>query len=304
MQPNYLNLMKERKAVNAQTIEAYWLQQKNISLTVLRLDEWHPVVSGNKWFKLQYYLQDAIDKGFDTIATFGGAYSNHIVATAFAGNEMNLKCIGIIRGEESQNLSHTLLQAKEYGMQLQFLSREEYKNKEAIKETFSNVYWINEGGYGKLGAKGMEEIKPYIPDFKTYTHLICAVGTGTTLAGLVKMALPNQAVIGISILKNNFSIEKEVADLLSFEDKQKHYTIQHDYHFGGYAKYKPALIDFINETWQQHHLPLDFVYTAKAFFGLQDMIMNKQTIAAGSRVLFIHTGGLQGNLSLKNVLSF
>ena len=137
-----------------QTVEAEWLQQQDVQLQVLRLDEWHPVVSGNKWFKLRYYLEEAMAKGYGTVATFGGAYSNHIVATAFACKEARLKSIGVIRGEEPSTLSHTLQQASALGMQLLFISREAYKNREAAKAKFTDAYWINEGGYGSLGAEG------------------------------------------------------------------------------------------------------------------------------------------------------
>ena len=289
--------MNEKKRIGIEEISSDWLLQK-ITLDVLRLDEWHPVVSGNKWFKLHYYLHDAIEKKHTTIATFGGAYSNHIVATAFACREMNLNSIGIIRGEEPKSLSHTLLQALTYGMKLEFVSREDYKHKEAIKAARHDVYWINEGGYGSLGAKGAANIAKLVANYKDYTHVVCAVGTGTTLAGLVQTALPHQTVIGVSALKNNISLQAEVLSLLSEKDKQKQFIIQHQYHFGGYAKYTPALLQFMNDVWQQHHLPLDFVYTAKAFYGLQNIIKNNTIILSNSRILFIHTGGLQGNLSL------
>ena len=289
--------MVERKQIHIQAIEAGWLQPRRISMHILRLDKWHPVVSGNKWFKLYYYLQDAVANGFDTIATFGGAYSNHIVATAFACREAELKSIGIIRGEQPLYLSHTLLQAQEYGMQLQFVSRETYKNKEAVKARFNTVYWVNEGGYGSLGAKGAAGIVELISDFANYTHIACAVGMGTTLAGLIKRALPHQTVAGYSALKNNASLTEEVKHLLPEDETQKRFTVVHDYHFGGYAKHTPALLGYMNEMWQKHSLPLDFVYTAKAMYGLQDMIA-KGEIMADSRILFVHTGGLQGNLSL------
>ncbi len=296
--------MKDRKSINIQTIEAGWLRQHLVSLDVLRLDEWHSVVSGNKWFKLQYYLKEAKENGFDRVATFGGAYSNHIVATAFACREIGLQSTGIIRGEQPQMLSHTLRAAEDYGMKLTFVSRDAYKNKEAIKSLDKNAYWISEGGYGHLGADGAADILSLV-DAARYTHLACAVGTGTTLAGLIKTALPHQTVLGFSALKNNMSVVEEVRQLLSDEEKQKPFSLIHDYHFGGYAKYTPGLLTYLNEVWQHHQLPLDFVYTGKAWFGLQDSVMNKEIITAGSRILFIHTGGLQGNLSLsKQALSF
>lgn len=297
--------MREEKHIRIQSVKADWLQKRNIHLDVLRLDEWHPVVSGNKWFKLRLYLQDALAKGFTTVATFGGAYSNHIVATAFACREEGLQSTGIIRGEQPKQLSHTLLRAEEYGMRLQFVSQEEYREKEKIKALFPDVYWINEGGYGELGAAGAAGILSLVNEWETYTHIVCAVGTGTTMAGLVKQALPHQTVVGFSALKNNTGLEQEVRKLMQEPDQRKPFSLVHDYHFGGYAKYNAALLDSMNEVWQQHRLPLDFVYTAKAFYGLQDMIKKGEVFPAGSRVLFIHTGGLQGNESLlKETLSF
>ncbi len=297
--------MKEEKRIAVQHIKADWLKKRKIHLDVLRLDEWHLVVSGNKWFKLQYYLREAKEKGFAAVATFGGAYSNHIVATAFACKEEGLQSIGIIRGEKPKRFSHTLLNAEAYGMHLQFVSREEYRKKEELKALFPQAYWINEGGYGELGAAGAANILPLADDWKIYTHIACAVGTGTTLAGLITKALSNQTMIGFSALKNNAGLEGEVRELLSEPDASKPFRIIHDYHFGGYAKYNAALLDYMNDVWKQHHLPLDFVYTAKAFYGLQDMIEKEDVFTIGSRILFIHTGGLQGNESLGNqVLTF
>ena len=170
----------------------------SILLNVLRLDKLHTIVSGNKWFKLQYYLQDAVKNNINTIATFGGAYSNHIAATAFACKEYNLKSVGIIRGDESQT-SHTIKFAQECGMELLFVSRENFRNKDAVKEKYkpNNWYWINEGGYGIMGSQGAANIMQYIP--QNTTHIIAAIGTGTTFAGLIKAALPHQKIIGINI---------------------------------------------------------------------------------------------------------
>src|SRR6478609_3649215 len=175
---------------------------KEIGVDILLLDLLHPIVSGNKWFKLQYYLQDAVATGKTTIASFGGAYSNHIVATAFAAKEAGLQSLGYIRGDSSTALSHTLLDAKRYGMKLIFVDREQYRRKEEIIQETNNsaMYWIMEGGYGILGAKGAADILNEI-DITPYTHILCAVGTGTMMAGLVKAALPHQPVIGISALK-------------------------------------------------------------------------------------------------------
>ncbi len=274
-----------------------WLQQNNVQLDILRLDKLHPVISGNKWFKLKYYLQDAKHKEYNTIATFGGAFSNHIIATACACNKAGLKSIGIIRGERPAILSHTLLMAEQYGMELSFVSRSAYEDKETIKKDFKNVYWIAEGGYGNLGAQGAKEILSFCNESEKYTHIVCAVGTGTMMAGIIQSVNPKQTVIGISVMKGNYSLMEKVETLLNVEDINKSYRIIHDYHFGGYAKHPPGLIQFMNDIWQHHQLPTDIVYTAKTFYAAQQLIINN-TIPEGSNVLLIHSGGLQGNLSL------
>ena len=274
-----------------------WLQQNNVQLDILRLDKLHPVISGNKWFKLKYYLQDAKHKEYNTIATFGGAFSNHIIATACACNKAGLKSIGIIRGERPAILSHTLLMAEQYGMELSFVSRSAYEDKETIKKDFKNVYWIAEGGYGNLGAQGTKEILSFCNEPEKYAHIVCAVGTGTMMAGIIQSVNPKQTVIGISVMKGNYSLMEKVETLLNVEDINKSYRIIHDYHFGGYAKHPPGLIQFMNDIWQHHQLPTDIVYTAKTFYAAQQLIINN-TIPEGSNVLLIHSGGLQGNLSL------
>ena len=277
---------------------------QNISLDVLRLDQIHPVISGNKWFKLKYYLAEAQQTGYNTLATFGGAYSNHIIAVAFACHALGLKSMGIIRGEQPAKPSQTLLYAAEYGMQLQFVSRDEFKNKQAIQQQYNNVYWVNEGGYGSPGAKGAGEILSLVPNVEKYTHIVCAVGTGTMLAGIINSAQQHQKVTGISVLKNNFSIIDEVIALLNDKTAVSRFEILHGYHFGGYARHPAELIDFMRQTWNTAALPTDIVYTAKTLHAIYQLMANG-AIAAGSRVLMVHSGGLQGNTSLqKGLLPF
>ena len=291
--------------VEIQTITGDWLAQKGIGLDVLRLDKIHPVVSGNKSFKLKYYLQQAISQQKTTVATFGGAWSNHIVATAYACKLMGLSSIGFIRGEELTELSATLAAAKECGMKLYFVSREEYRDKENIQalQGHTDRYWIPEGGYGILGAKGASEILASI-DVEKYTHIIAAVGTGTMLAGLTKSATINQKVIGISCMKGNPSLQHQVAALLSDESKEGQFEIIHDYHFGGFGRHPPSLIAFMNDIYTLYQIPLDIVYTGKTFFAVKDLI-EKDFFSNGNQLLIIHSGGLQGNSSLGDkVLTF
>ena len=275
----------------------------HISVDVLRLDLIHPVVGGNKWFKLKYYLQKAEENKYDTIATFGGAFSNHILATAYACNKQNLKCVGFIRGEEPKQYSQTLHDAKALNMQLEFISRADYTNKQAIIDANKNLFFIPEGGYGKRGAKGAAEILSLVPNLPSYNYIIGAVGTGTMLAGIANATLPDQQLIGISIMKNNFSLENEMPALVNGEARER-IKFLHDYHFGGYAKYTQPLIDFMNDIYTRYQLPTDFVYTAKALYAVYDLI-KQEYFSTNANILFIHSGGLQGNRSLpKNVLVF
>lgn len=269
------------------------------TVDVLRLDLLHPVVSGNKWFKLKYYLAEAKQQ-HKTILTFGGAFSNHIVATAFAAKANGLKSIGVIRGEEPPVLSHTLQNAIEYGMELFFINRDAYRNKMAPKEIRDgrrpeNIYTIPEGGYGIKGVDGAKEIM-HRYDISRYTHIISAVGTGTTLAGLIAGSFEHQKIIGVSVLKNSHSLEAEIKALLP-EEKKAAVALLHDYHFGGYAKYTNELIGFMNGLHQRTGIPTDFVYTGKMFFAAFDLL-RKNFFSPADSVLLVHTGGLQGNLSL------
>ncbi len=263
-------------------------------VSVLRLDNLHAQVSGNKWFKLQYYLNDFIESGKSILATFGGAYSNHIAATAAACNILGITCIGYIRGEQPAQYSPTLQLAVEQGMQLRFVEREIYKDKEKIMSENPALYWIPEGGYGNLGMLGAADIWNCVPNRETYSHVFLPVGSGTTVAGLLQGSNMNQQVFGVSVMKHNFSLEKEIEALVP---NTKRLELLHDFHFGGYAKKIEELLVFMKETWGKYRIPLDFVYTAKAFYALTKKV-EEGIFPEGSRILFIHTGGLQGNQSL------
>ena len=269
----------------------------SVQLDVLRLDKIHPVVSGNKWFKLKYYLQQAADNEYNCIATFGGAFSNHILAAAYACNREGIKCTGFIRGERPQYYSDTLLEAQALNMQLEFVSRTAFADKQSVVQANPGMYFIPEGGYGKTGARGAAEIMQLVRGLSSYNYIVCATGTGTMLAGIANAALPNQQCIGISVLKNDLSRKNETLALVE-EQAAGLIRIMHDYHFGGYAKYTPELIEFMNAQWQEHNLPLDFVYTAKALYGVYDMAA-KNYFPSHSKILFVHSGGLQGNRSFK-----
>ena len=270
----------------------------SIKASVLRLDMVHPVISGNKWYKLKEYLKEAREQDKKTIVTFGGAFSNHIVATAAACNSLNFKSIGIIRGERPKTLSNTLQDAIDFGMQLFFLSREEYRKKSIPQEIYDThekeyLYFINEGGFGHLGMLGAASIINEA-DISAFTHMITAVGTGTTMAGLLKASLPHQEIIGVSVMKNNFSLTAAVEQLVP---GKLNFRILHDFHFGGYAKCNPGLLHFINHWYQQTGIPSDFVYTGKLFYAFEYLV-SQSFFPVNSNILLIHSGGLQGNRSL------
>lgn len=267
---------------------------------VLRLDLVHPVISGNKWFKLSAYLKDVIHQKKKYILSFGGAYSNHIIATAATSKMFGYPSIGIIRGEKPHHLSLTLQQAETFGMRLFFISRELYGKKiipPTVYDHFNKeeVYVINEGGYGEAGKRGAQQILQHC-NLSLYTHIITAAGSGTTLAGLVASALPDQKIIGISVFKNNTFLEAEIKNLLP-DSQHSAFSLLHEYHFGGYAKKTDDLIEFMNDWYRQSSIPSDFVYTGKVFYAIDDLI-KKNYFPGGSCLLIIHTGGLQGNSSL------
>lgn len=273
------------------------LSQSNID--VLRLDRIHPVISGNKWFKLRFYIEEAMAAGKTTLLSYGGAWSNHIIALAAAAEMHGMKSIGLIRGDFR---GATLQAAREYGMQIYFLSRDAYRQQVIPTEVWAHnneedVYVIREGGYGITGARGASTMLDNL-DLSSFDHIVAATGTGTMLAGLALRIALTQKLTGISVLKNNFSITSEI-NLLLPEEKQNTFTVLHQYHFGGYAKASPALFDFMNNWFMKTGIPTDFVYTAKVFYAVNDLL-EQGILREEERVLVIHSGGLQGNASLPN----
>jgi 1-aminocyclopropane-1-carboxylate deaminase len=288
--------MQEINTARIVTERSNWddWHKKEVSVSMLRLDRIHPQVSGNKWFKLRFYLDDAIKHGKKSIVTFGGAWSNHILATAAACKLYNLRCTGIIRGEEPLPYSSTLRQAESLGMHLVFISRAAYREK-SHSHLLGDEYVIPEGGYGALGAAGAATILEHC-NRQAYTHICCAAGTGTMLAGLVASAAPGTTVLGFSVLKNNKDLREKTSALLAPEALP--FEVIHDFHFGGYAKYNAALINFMNRYFSGTNIPTDFVYTGKLCYGVNEFILGDQ-FPPGSNILLIHSGGLQGNDSLE-----
>lgn len=282
-------------------------QEHKVEVSMLRLDEVHPVISGNKLFKLYYFLLEAKKYPGKKIITFGGAYSNHLAATAFAAKASNLSCIGMVRGEKPVQLSATLLFCIQNGMELKFLSRQSYKKineegfAEELQKDLGDHILIPEGGFSLQGASGTSLISGYF-DKDYYTHVCLAVGTATTFAGVINSSKESCETVGFSVLKNRNDIGTRLHRLRA--DITKKFSFTDDYSFGGYAKRTEELISFINHFYHQHHIPLDFVYTGKMMVGVNDLV-GKNYFPPGSKILCIHTGGLQGNISLpKGTLNF
>ena len=292
-----------------QQIQLPILEEKKLELFIKREDLIHPFVSGNKFRKLKHNLFAAKNQQKETLLTFGGAFSNHIVATAVAASLNGFKSIGIIRGEElGKDLEKTLAtnatlrEAHKSGMTFEFVSRTAYRNKSSqefrneLKEKFGNFYLIPEGGTNNLAVKGCEEILT-IEDLK-FDYICCAIGTGGTISGLINSAKKQQQVIGFPALKGDF-LQEEIQKYTSKEN----WHLETAYHFGGYAKYNEDLIRFINQFSTENKILLDPIYTGKMVFGILDLI-EKNYFPENSKILAIHTGGLQGidgfNQKLKN----
>lgn len=275
----------------------------NISLSIKREDELHPIISGNKFRKLKYNIEEAKNLSKKKILTFGGAFSNHILAVAGAGKEFGFETIGIIRGEElSGKISEnpTLKLAEQLGMKFDFVSRTTYRLKETksfiaeLKEKFGDFYLLPEGGTNSLAVKGCEEIVSNL-DLE-YTHICSAVGTGGTISGIINGSENKHKIIGFSSLKGDF-LQKDIA---KFANKEN-WLINCNYHFGGYGKVTDELIHFINKFYLEQQIPLDPVYTGKMMFGILNLIHNNY-FPANSKILAIHTGGLQGIVGMNKAL--
>ena len=271
------------------------LKNTSISLSIKREDLLHPFVSGNKFRKLKYNLLEAKKLNHETLITFGGAYSNHIAASAFACREAGLESIGIIRGEEligKIEENPTLKFAQNCGMKFEFISRTDYQNKtnaiflSNLTSKYGKHYLLPEGGTNDLAIKGCEEI--LTPDDNQFDYICCAIGTVGTISGLINSAKPHQKIIGFPALKGDFLSD----DIRKFATNTNWELIS-DYHFGGYANVNQTLISFINTFYSDYKIPLDPVYTSKMVFGVLDLI-EKEYFPKNSKILMIHTGGLQG----------
>lgn len=282
------------------------LEFPDVSLSIKREDLIHPYVSGNKFRKLKYNLLEAKRQNCTQLLTFGGAFSNHIAAVAFAGKQAGFKTVGIIRGDElldQTDQNPTLQFASGCGMTFKFISREEYRFKnetafiERLQEEFGGFYLIPEGGTNDLAVKGCAEI--LTDEDSDFDFICCAVGTGGTISGLINSAAPHQKILGFPALKGDF-LKKEIC---KFATEAANWDLITDYHFGGYGKINDELVQFMNQFFRQNQILLDPVYTGKMIFGVIDLI-RKGYFPKGAKILAIHTGGIQGiegmNVKLKN----
>ena len=286
-------------------VEDPWLEEYGVTLLIKREDLIHQEIQGNKWRKLRYNLMAAVQGDHHTILTFGGAYSNHIAASAYACWSAGLDLIGVIRGEDTSKDNPTLAKAKALGTEFHFVSREDYRRKteqefiDDLKNMFGRFYLIPEGGANKEGVKGCSEILGEVE--QDFDVVCCAMGTGTTVAGLLLSLKENQKLIGFPALKGGEFLKDEVLGLIETarlkpihqEQSSINWELSTDYHFGGFAKMKPELVEFIEGFQNRTDIPLDPVYTGKMMFGIYDLI-KKGEIEKGRKILAIHTGGLQG----------
>lgn len=278
----------------AQQVPYQHIEYRHQRISIKRLDLIHPQISGNKFFKLKYNLLAARQQGFEKVLTFGGAYSNHIAATAFAAHQFGFQSLGMIRGEElaQRPLNPTLATAQQFGMQLEFISRNAYRQKDQpdflqhLQQQYPDFYLIPEGGTNALAVQGCREI--LTAEDAQFDLICCAVGTGGTLAGLIEASQQHQQLLGFSALKGDF-LTQEVAQLTT----KRNWRILDNYCCGGYAKTTPELIQFIQTFEQRYNIPLEQVYTGKMLRGIFDLI-DQDKIGPDQKILLIHTGGLQG----------
>jgi len=279
-------------------LKSHFLEKKGINLWIKREDLIHPHLSGNKWRKLEFNIQEMEKAQKKGILTFGGAYSNHIYATAATGQLFDFATIGIIRGEETLPLNSRLSFAKESGMQLEYVDRTTYRDKEKLAKIyqtrFPDYYFLPEGGtniYAIPGcARVVAEIREQFSQMPDYICLAC--GTGGTLAGIISGLKGESMGLGFSVLKGDFH-QRDIRQLLSDANitDPKNWSINIDYHFGGYARRSVELDQFIISFEKTYNIPLEWIYTGKLFYGIFDLI-EKGFFPKGSSLVVIHTGGL------------
>lgn len=275
------------------------LSARQVELWIKRDDLLHPVMSGNKWRKLKYVLNHALHLDAGCIVSMGGAYSNHLHALAFAGKSLGIKTVGLVRGEQPEAFNPTLLDLRDWGMELRFVPRGDYRRLRGYKQHDSlpglkpGQYWLPEGGATDLALPGIAETVAEID--LGFDVLAVACGTGTTLAGLIAHAPASSRILGVAALKNAGFLVYDVQQLLGSRNiTRTNWQIALDYHCGGFAQTSPALLEFIRQFQARHGVPLEPVYTGKLLFAIYDLL-KQGYFQAGQRLVVLHTGGLQGN---------
>ncbi|MBE51246.1 MAG: 1-aminocyclopropane-1-carboxylate deaminase [Flavobacteriales bacterium] len=279
------------------------LLSRNIKIYIKRLDLMHPYVSGNKWFKLKHNFSEAVVNGYNKILTFGGAYSNHIFSTAYLAKELGLQSIGVIRGEEIIPKNYTLNFAENCNMKLHYLNRDDFRDRETervinfLKDKFGDFYLMPLGGNNLNSLKGGEEI---IEQDDRYDFICSSIGTGSTFSSITNASQQNQNILGFPAIRMNNN-SKTYQFIKNATNKNNWKLIFH-YDFGGFAKYDKNLINFIHKFYEETKIPLDIIYTAKMVYGVIDMV-KKNMFTRNSKILLIHTGGLQGNIGFNERFS-
>lgn len=279
-----------------QKIDSQLLKNKNISVSIQRDDLIHPLISGNKWRKLKYNLANMQKLGKTELLTFGGAFSNHIHACAAAGKEFGLTTHAIIRGPELDSNNPTLEFAKQCGMKLHVVNRIEYRRRndddylKSLQARFPSAYILPEGGTNSFALLGCAELAKSLPK---HDYLICPTGSGGTLAGLIEGSEETTQIIGVAVLKQADYLKKEVGKLSNKADKQNNWQLLTDFHDGGYGKFTPELWQFCQKMSDEHQLPLEPIYSGKMMYALWQLI-EKDFFPTGSKIMAIHTGGMQG----------
>ena len=288
--------------IETQQISFPILKEKKINIFIKRIDQVHEHVSGNKWYKLKYNIIEAKRRKAKSILTFGGAYSNHISATSYLAKENGFDSIGIIRGEEHFPLNPTLNFAVSNGMNIHYISRRDYKLKhtaeflESLKDRYDNFYLIPEGGSNQFALKGCSEI---IDINDTHDYVCCAVGTGSTIAGVINSLNVNQRAVGFSAVNDIYWLRRNISEWTN----KNNWEILNNYTGGGYAKINQELVDFIDNFYKSQGVGLDVVYTGKMMFGILDLVA-KDFFPKGTSILALHTGGLQGNKGMNQRFNF
>jgi 1-aminocyclopropane-1-carboxylate deaminase len=283
-----------------QTLHHPLFIQHKVQVKIKRDDLIHPQISGNKWRKLKFTLQQVKKNNFAGIVSFGGAYSNHIHALAYAGKHYNIPTSAIIRGEESYANNATLSQAQDWGMKLTFVDRKTYKKRDEpeylslLQNQYPNHLIVPEGGSNKLALQGVAEVITELNQQTEFDYLLCPVGSGGTIAGLITGATAKQHILGIAVLKNAEYLCETIRQLLPEDCKhKKQWQLLTDFHRGGYAKFNKPDIERITSFIKQSNIPFEPIYSGKMLLALFDLLAQNK-FPANSRIVLLHTGGLQG----------